>query len=488
MLPDDLENLSQSVIATNFFSNNILQSITVKNYWDVVNEFKPLMHTWSLGIEEQYYFLYPIIFLFIKKNKNLLTTLVVLTIISLVIYILPFKDYHKFYLLPFRIFELSIGGIIAILLNKKTIDNKLLPLFSILLIYILFFPTPFISDQIKLLLVVFLTSLVICSSAKSSSLSALLLENKIVTFIGLISFSMYMWHQPLLAYTRYCVTQKITPINYVTIFAATLLLSLITYYIIERPFRNKNKISTPKLFIILIPIFLITNIASFHIYLKAGVLKDIPELDIKKSNIERGYHAKYNSRVYSYDKPFDEYSNKLKILIIGNSYARDWANILFESKYKDKLDISYIYDPFSHQYFPARSKQANIIFYSLTDKDTIEKLDINKSNLFIIGTKNFGINSGYFYNYKGDDYFLQRTPMENGYLEENEFMKEMWGDRYINYIDKIIDENLTVPVFTPDKMFISQDCRHLTQAGAAYFAVIFENELQTMFQNAKSDF
>lgn len=49
MLPDDLENLAQSVIATNLFSNNVLQAITVKNYWDLVNEYKPLMHTWSLG-------------------------------------------------------------------------------------------------------------------------------------------------------------------------------------------------------------------------------------------------------------------------------------------------------------------------------------------------------------------------------------------------------------------------------------------------------
>lgn len=62
MLPDDLENLAESVVATNVFANNILQAITTKNYWDVVNEYKPLMHTWSLGVEEQYYFLYPWLF------------------------------------------------------------------------------------------------------------------------------------------------------------------------------------------------------------------------------------------------------------------------------------------------------------------------------------------------------------------------------------------------------------------------------------------
>ena len=68
MLPDDLENLAQSVIATNFFSNNILPVITTKNYWDILNEFKPLMHTWSLGVEEQYYLFYPLIFVFLAKK------------------------------------------------------------------------------------------------------------------------------------------------------------------------------------------------------------------------------------------------------------------------------------------------------------------------------------------------------------------------------------------------------------------------------------
>src|SRR5690349_7687321 len=68
MLPDDLENLSQSIIATNFFSNNILQLITVRNYWDIMNEYKPLMHTWSLGVEEQFYIVIPFLFLFSSRK------------------------------------------------------------------------------------------------------------------------------------------------------------------------------------------------------------------------------------------------------------------------------------------------------------------------------------------------------------------------------------------------------------------------------------
>ena len=85
MLPDDLENLSQSVIATNLFSNNILQAITTRDYWDVVNEYKPLMHTWSLAIEEQYYFLYPFLFYLFKRisGASVILILACLTACSL---------------------------------------------------------------------------------------------------------------------------------------------------------------------------------------------------------------------------------------------------------------------------------------------------------------------------------------------------------------------------------------------------------------------
>lgn len=67
MLPDDYENLSEAVVAALFFAENILSFITTGNYWDISNEFKPLMHTWYLGIIFQYYLLYPFITLIVYK-------------------------------------------------------------------------------------------------------------------------------------------------------------------------------------------------------------------------------------------------------------------------------------------------------------------------------------------------------------------------------------------------------------------------------------
>ena len=69
MQPDDLENFGQSLFATSLFSNNILLYLT-SGYWDIASEFKPLLHTWSLSVEEQYYVVFPFLMILIWKLKS----------------------------------------------------------------------------------------------------------------------------------------------------------------------------------------------------------------------------------------------------------------------------------------------------------------------------------------------------------------------------------------------------------------------------------
>jgi len=133
MLPDDYENVSQTVIASNIFSENILSLITT-NYWDVQTGYKPLMHLWYVGVLFEFYIILPLVLMFIsklavsfKKDKMqyMIYTITILTIISVVLYIAPIASQSsKFYLLPFRFFELGVGGIIALYIDDISVPLK----------------------------------------------------------------------------------------------------------------------------------------------------------------------------------------------------------------------------------------------------------------------------------------------------------------------------------------------------------------------------
>lgn len=489
MLPDDLENLSQSIIATNLFSNNILQAITTRNYWDVVNEYKPLMHTWSLAIEEQYYFLYPFIFLVLSKKRInwLLPTLIGLAIISLALYLMPFKEHVKFYYLPFRFFELAFGGILSIVLGKRVLDYKLAFVPLVLIFGLFFLDLSAVQAELLVILTVLLSGIILITNSTENKWSKFVLENKLFIFIGRISFSLYMWHQLIYAFGRYFVFENVEgwPLIWMTIL--TIVLSIFTYYVIEQPFRNRHQYKIKTVLITLGIAFVIMNVISLGLYLKAGVYKDVPELGITKDNVSRNMHAKYNDRIYGYIREFDP-DKSFHVLVLGNSFARDWANILLESKYAPHIDISYIYSETDHPEKVARmSEEADIIFYSTASKDGVRALNIPMEKVWCIGTKNFGTNNGIYYNASEDGYCDQRTFVSEDVLENSESLAEEWGDRYIDLIKMVADDNGKVPVFSDKCMFMSQDCRHLTKAGAEAYADIISENPNFMLQQVLYD-
>lgn len=495
MLPDDLENLSQSVIATNLFANNILLLKTVGDYWDIFNDYKPLMHTWSLGVEEQFYVIYPLIFLFLTgaRKKWILPLLITLTVVSLLLFLSTSNVSSRFYLIQYRFFELALGGLGAIFFSNRTIDNRYKIGFLFIILCVLLFGV-YLPPVLNLLLVVVAAVGLLLPGNTSEGLTNTFLENKYMVWIGKISFSLYMWHQIVLAYSRYFVLDRIDIASAVVLFLIILMLSVLSYQFIEQPFRNKAKVGSRMLLSVSAVLLILTSVSSLFLYMRAGIIRDVPELGLYAGNDEgaaKGHlHQAYNSRIYDLDKLYAG-DRKIKTLVIGNSYARDWSNILLESKYGQDLDICYTYDINACKNIKERLAKADVIFFTEIRVDTFRALtqryDIDTTKVWIVGNKNFGTNNGIFYRRRGDNnYCTQRVNIRQQALKINNDLKSQWGSKYIDLISMVIDEQGKVPVFTDSCMFISQDTRHLTRAGAIYFARLIDHNQSFTLLNRPS--
>ncbi len=482
MLPDDLENLSQSVIATNLFANNILQAITTRNYWDVVNEYKPLMHTWSLGIEEQFYIIWPVALLmtFRAGRKWRLPVLSVICAGSFILFLFPFREYVKFYHLPFRLFELASGGLVAVAQQQVTTRSRWAGGTGLIALFAILVSGNALPSEASVILTVGAACLMMAAGAGREGWYARILENRVLVYIGLISFSLYMWHQVVFAFARYAFVEELTGNAALMAVVLTLALSVISYNYVERFFRDRKRVSLAAFNTIIGALFFAVTTGALWVYWGGGAVRDVPELDLKAGAGGRGIHARYNGRVHELDRDFSTASTK--VLVIGNSFARDWVNVLLASDWAGRIEISYSSELPRRPDALARAEEADLIFWSEALPEQVSQLNAPlREKLYVVGTKNFGRSAGIFYNHRGEDYFRQRVEPDEEWLHLNHVLLAAYGDRYVDQMSPLLDAGNKVPVFTPDGKFISQDCRHLTPAGAAYIGKILEPRLDVIF-------
>lgn len=490
MLPDDYENLSESVVATNFFGNNILAAITTKDYWDVVNEYKPLMHTWYVGLLMQFYIVYPLLFYVANLNKknpkqSLIIILATLGAASLLAYFGTTNAAHRFYYLPSRFFEFAAGGIVAVSWKPQGNTHSFPRWFSLVcygvLLAMILIGREAIPANIKLVVVVLSTVVLIMSG---DNLENKITGNKVLARIGGASYSIFVWHQVLLAYYRYMISSSFTLGSYILFLLVVFIFSFLTYSFLEQKTGTwlNGKQSRIVLYLCTTVLWLGLSIFSGYIYLRGGVVRDVPELYIS-SQTKKTNHKEYNDKIYKLNKPFE--TGKRHWLVVGNSFGRDFANSVLESFVADSVEVSYIpIDRFSKQEYSERFRNADRVFLSSlgADEETVNRVkimmienDVQLDRLTVVGTKNFGESNGRFYVKRGQaDYFNQRVKMQEGYMEFNDRMKHYCGDNYLDLIELVIDENGTMPVFTPDGHFVSQDCRHFSKGGAIWFSQLID--------------
>lgn len=255
-LPSELDQLGRTMLATLFFSSNVY-FWEHSDYFDAPAENQLLLHTWSLAIEEQFYLVVPLVIAALarRSRSSLQVTFVGGTMLSLAlcIWLTPLAPSASFYLLPTRAWELLLGALVAIgLFPKLTLPIVREAAATIGLLMIGAAVVLIDSDNFpgaKTLVPTVGTALIIGAGLSGPTLVSKLLSLRPLVFVGLISYSLYLWHWPVMVFQR---TDAWLVADGTRAAAATitvsLLLAVLSWRFVEQPFRSRSRLPRPRLF------------------------------------------------------------------------------------------------------------------------------------------------------------------------------------------------------------------------------------------------
>ena len=515
LMTNNFISYANSIITSLSFSSNFFYHYSANTFGQVGALHKPFLHTWSLSVLGQYYILFPIILIttFRYLRKYIIHILILGFIVSLGIAELGSRNDPSatFFFIHTRIWELMAGSILAYFEIEKSSKNRLkdnnnfLSFLGLLLIFLSFFIFYYFDNlnhpSFVTLIPVIGVCLVIHYSTKDTIVKKIL-SIKILNIAGLVSYSLYLWHYPLFAFIRTSgiVTGNIT--KKILLMVVLVLLSVLSYYFVEKKFRNKN-LNFKKVLMVLSSVGLIVLITNFLIIFNKGY----PDRFTNLKNINENYVADnfHLSKLRipeesTQKKEFDR--NKMKVLIIGDSHGEDLHNAFFLNKEKfDKYDFAYL--PFSdtrnaNEENEKRKKtniflQSDVLVFSFRWNENkidiiseyIEKIE-NKKIVIISSTNEYKVHSTaytlldkkvLFEKEKFDYYGLKKLYFENRLLHSNSAINKKLknfskSNKFLflnreDFMCDVVDKECEYVDKSGKKIFF--DYAHYTRQGAKYF-------------------
>lgn len=257
-LPVEFEDFSRSLASAVASVSNLYFAQTA-GYFDAPAETKPLLHTWSLGVEEQFYLVAPLLMMllyrFLPKRARLLLAAVAALSLAAAILMSYRNTTFVFYLTPFRAWELALGALLAIkfipALATAVGRNLVGGIGLALALGVIVLGSPTSPLLLTTGLAAVGAAMVIASSEGAMSAAGRLLSLRPLVFIGLISYSLYLWHWPLIVFQRTdaLLLPESAPLATLAVIAASVGIAILSWRFIELPFRAMGRgISRPAVF------------------------------------------------------------------------------------------------------------------------------------------------------------------------------------------------------------------------------------------------
>ena len=365
-----LDNFKVFIFAI-FGASNLYYLFSTKDYFDTVFD-DPFAHSWSLGVEEQFYFLFPIFFIlslkFFKKiDKNIFFVLGVVIIGIIFTYLFSNNSKLVFYSPIFRFWQFLLGSLTFLISQKKIKDNLLISISAFLLLIALILN----GKNLNNITLISLCSILTCFFIffyKGNKFGKLFFENKFLIFIGNISYSFYLWHLPIIYFYNLYFIDSFFKIP--LLFLIILILSSLSFFYIENRFREKKfdlHLSTRYLFLTSFLSILMIFTSSYFIFQKSynnkikngfkTLIYDLNYLENTKNYTERTVFYKINisgNQIYRFcTETSSEYhlnkknlrveclkrggASKRLFYLEGNSHTANFIPMLNSMEFDDAL-------------------------------------------------------------------------------------------------------------------------------------------------------
>lgn len=345
--PQHLERLGLSVIAALFSASNFL-FWQEAGYFDASAEYKPLLHTWSLAVEEQFYLLWPaLLFVLMKLRRDgLVIGFLVLSGVLSLIWAeqwLPNDRAGAFYLAPFRVMEFAVGALCVWLLRRPLRQGAMLEILALLGLFAVIMPvfvfsaeTPF-PGRHALWPALGAGLLIYAGTAR---FVGRVLNNRLAVAIGVVSYSAYLVHWPIIVFYRYWRVTPLSGLEQAAIVLASLALAVLMYQYIERPFRvhqgRRQQWRPAAFFAVSVGLAGLLCLPAAHAWLNQGWAWRLPEqirnlvADVPARKRER--FAPFNQRCGTEGRDCKRLQpGRSNIVVLGDSHGIDGFNALSQA-------------------------------------------------------------------------------------------------------------------------------------------------------------